>query len=91
MLLIKLLSKVLNIVNISSSNENKKNDTKLTKKFNYIIKIANFYYKDSAKLVKERIMTETKIKNVNIDKISQNNFRFSIGPYKSLKNLKKGF
>ena len=51
----------VNIVNISSLDENKK-DTKLTKKFNYIIKIANFYYKDSAKLVKERIMSETNIK-----------------------------
>ena len=81
----------VNIINISSSIENKKNDTKLTKKFNYIIKIANFYYEDSAKLVKERIMSETNIKKVNIDKTSINNFRLSIGPYKSLKNLKKDF
>ena len=40
-------------------------------KFNYIIKIANFYYEDSAKLVKERIMSETNIKNINIDKTSK--------------------
>ena len=81
----------VNIVNISSSIKNKKKDTKLTKKFNYIIKIANFYYEDSAKLVKERIMSETNIKKVNIDKTSVNNFRLSVGPYKSLKNLKKDF
>ena len=81
----------VNIVNISSSIENKKKDTKLTKKFNYIIKIANFYYEDTAKLVKERIMLETNIKKVNIDKTSVNNFRLSVGPYKSLKNLKKDF
>ena len=49
----------VNIVNISSSSENEKKDTKLTKKFSYIIKIANFYYEDSAKLVKGRIMSET--------------------------------
>ena len=79
------------IVNISSSKETNKNDIKLTKKFNYIIKIANFYYKDSAELVKERIMTETKIKHVNIDKTSVNNYRLSIGPYKSLVKLKKDF
>ena len=79
------------IVNISSSKETNKNDTKLTKKFNYIIKIADFYYKDSAELVKERIMTETKIKHVNIDKTSVNNYRLSIGPYKSLVKLKKDF
>ena len=81
----------VNIINISTSNESKKKDTKITKKFNYIIKIASFYYKDSAKLVKERIMTETNIKNVNIDQLSTNNFRLSIGPYKSLKKLKIDF
>jgi len=81
----------VNIVNISSSEENKKKDIKLTKKFNYIIKIANFYYEDSAKLVKDRIMTETNINNVNIDKISVNSFRLSIGPYNSLKNLQNDF
>ena len=81
----------VNIVNISTSNESKKKDTKITKKFNYIIKIASFYYKDSAKLVKERIMAETNIKNVNIDQLSTNNFRLSIGPYKSLKLLRKDF
>jgi len=42
-------------------------------------------------LVKDRIMSETNIKKINIDKVSVNNFRLSIGPYKSLKNLQKGF
>ena len=81
----------VNIVNISSSDEKNQKDTKKPNKFNYIIKIANFYYEDSAKLVKERIMSETKIKKINIDKTSINNFRLSIGPYKSIKNLKKDF
>ena len=81
----------VNIVNISSTNETKKKDIKSTKKFNYIIKIANFYYKDSAKLVKDRIMSETNIKKVNIDQTSINNFRLSIGPYKSLKSLRSDF
>ena len=81
----------VNITNISSEVQNKKKDTKLTKKFNYIIKIANFYYEDSAKLVKDRIMTETNIKKINIEKISINNYRLSIGPYKSLNKLRKDF
>ena len=81
----------VNIVDISSLEENKKKDTKLTKKFNYIIKIANFYYEDSAKLVKERIMSETNIQNVNINKTTVNNYRLSIGPYKSIYDLKKDF
>ena len=79
------------IVNISSSDKNKQKDTKLTKKFNYIIKVANFYYEDTAKLVKDRIMSETNIKKISIQKTSINNYRLSIGPYKSLKNLRKDF
>ena len=78
----------VNIVNISSENLVEKKDTKLTKKFSYIIKIADFYYEDSAKLVKERIMLETNIKKINIKKINVNNYRLSIGPYKSIEKLK---
>ena len=81
----------VNIVNISSTDETKKKDTKSTKKFSYLIKIANFYYEDSAKLVKERIMAETKIKKINIEKISTNNFRLSVVPYNSLKSLRNSF
>ena len=81
----------VNIVNISSSKEINQKDTISTKKFNYIIKIASFYYEDTAKLVKERIMNETNIKKIRIDKTTTNNFRLSIGPYKSLDNLRKDF
>ena len=81
----------VNIINISTADENNKNDIKLTKTFNYIIKIADFYYEKSAKIVKERIMSETNIKKININKISKNTFRLSIGPYKSLESLRKDF
>lgn len=81
----------VNIVNISSESSSKEKVTKSTKKFNYIIKIANFYYEDSAKLVKERIMSETDIKKINIEKININNYRLSIGPYKSIEKLRNTF
>ena len=81
----------VNIINISSTDKNIKKVTILPKKFNYIIKIANFYYEDSAKLVKERIMSETNIKTVNINKTSVNNYLLYTGPYKSLKYLRKDF
>ena len=81
----------VNIVNISTEITVEKKDTKSTKKFSYIIKIANFYYEDSAKLVKERIMSETNIKKVNIEKLDINNYRLSIGPYKSIKKLRSNF
>ena len=79
------------IVNISTEELTKKKDIKSTKKFSYLIKIANFYYEDSAKLVKERIMSETNIKKINITKININNYMLSIGPYKSIEKLKNNF
>ena len=36
-------------------------------------------------------MSETNIKKINIEKTSLNNFRLSVGPYKSIKSLKKDF
>ena len=36
-------------------------------------------------------MSKTNIKKINIDQTSENNFRLSIGPYKSLKKLKNDF
>ena len=74
----------VNIVNISSTDETKKNDTKSTKNLIILLKLQIFIMKTPAKLVKERIMAETKIKKINIEKTSTNNFRLSIGPYKSL-------
>ncbi len=81
----------VNIINISTSKKNEKKKEKKPKKFSYMIKIANFYYEDSAKLVKERIMLETNINKINIDKLSINNYRLTIGPYKSLINLRNDF
>lgn len=70
----------------------KVNKIKIKKKeFNYIIKIADFYFHDTAVLLKKRIYNEIKIKNVNINKISKTKFRVYLGPYKSLSSLKKAF
>tara|TARA_B100000686_G_scaffold131552_1_gene138483 strand:+ start:1519 stop:2277 length:759 start_codon:yes stop_codon:yes gene_type:complete len=81
----------ISIINISTETSTEKKDIKSTEKFNYIIKIANFYYEDSAKLVKERIMSETDIKKINIEKINPNNYRLSIGPFESIEKLKNSF
>ena len=64
---------------------NKKN------KFNYIIKIADFYYEDTANLMKKRIKSEIKLININIVKLSDTNYRVYLGPFKDLKSLKKAF
>ena len=60
-------------------------------KFNYIIKVGDFYFKKSAKFMKSRIFTETKIKKININKLSSTKFRVFIGPYDNLNSLKKSF
>ena len=48
----------VNIVNIASINDNEKR-FKINQNFNYIIKIANFYYERLCKFGKRRIMSET--------------------------------
>ena len=80
-------------ISIKDLNENsKKNDVKKEKNtFNYIIKIADFYFKDSAELMVKRIKEETKVNNVKIKNISNTSFRVFIGPYEDLNSLQKAF
>ncbi len=59
--------------------------------FNYIIKFADFYFEDSAIMLKNRLIEEHNIENILIKKLSQNNFRVYKGPYKDFEKLKKGF
>ncbi len=77
------------IKDLSNIEDIKKEKGKI--KFKYIIKIADFYFVESANLMKSRIGEETNIKNVNINKISNTQFRVFIGPYNNLKSLKKAF
>jgi hypothetical protein len=59
--------------------------------FSYIVKIADFYYEDTAKLMIKRIKSESKLININILKLSDTNYRVYLGPFKDLKSLKKAF
>jgi len=80
-------------ISIKNLNDNS-NDKDIIKKlnnFNYIIKIADFYFKDSAKLMVKRIKEETKVNKVKIMNISNTNFRVYLGPYKDLNSLQKAF
>ena len=60
-------------------------------KFNYIIKIADFYYKHTAILMTDRIINETKSKNVKIKELSSTQYRVYLGPFNNLNSLQKGF
>ena len=56
-----------------------------------MIKIADFYYKDTAKIMVSRIENETSIKDTKIKKLSQTKFRVLIGPFNDIKSLKDSF
>ena len=61
------------------------------KKFIYSIKIADFYYIDSAENMINRIQDETNIKNSLIKKLSETKYRVLIGPFNDIKKLEKSF
>ena len=80
----------IKIDNLGNSNLQKK-ETSRDKIFKYSIKIADFYYKDSAKNMLDRIINETNIKNPIIKKISNTKYRVLIGPFNDIKKLEKSF
>ena len=78
------------IINDLNLNTKSKKLTKI-KKFNYSIKIADFYFVKSAINMKNKILNESSISNVNVKEISKNKFRVILGPYLDLKSLKKEY
>ena len=72
-------------VDLNNKNEVKKH------KFLYSIKIADFYYKDSAENMILRIKKETNLKNPLIKKLSQTKYRVLLGPFNDIKKLEKSF
>ncbi len=59
--------------------------------FKYSIKIADFYYKDSAQNMSKRIINETNIKNPIIKRISNTKYRVLLGPFNDIKKLEETF
>ena len=82
------------VKNISISNLNiEEVDTKneINKKFSYEIKIADFYFNDTALLLVDRIIKETMIKDVKIKKLDQKKYRVYAGPFNNISSLQKSF
>ena len=63
----------------------------LNKEFSYTIKVADFYFKDTAQNMSKRIKNELSINNISILKISKTKFRVLIGPFNDIKTLKDSF
>ena len=68
----------------------KKEQTNLVK-FSYSIKIADFYYKDSAESMIKRIKDETNLKNPIIEKLANTKYRVLLGPFNDIKKIEESF
>ena len=68
-----------------------KNKSKKDKKFSYSIKLADFYYQNTAQLMINRIKNETKIKKYKIINISKTKFRVLIGPFNDINSIRESF
>ena len=68
--------------------DNKKEDSI---KFLYTIKIADFYFRDTALEMIGRIIKESPIKNPKIKKFSDKKHRVYLGPFSNINSLQKSY
>ena len=80
----------IKIINLGATEKKEKKQKKNTS-FLYSIKIADFYYKNSALNMIGRIKNETKINNPIIKKLSHTKYRVLIGPFNDIKKLEESF
>ena len=71
--------------------EIKKKEQSNLVKFSYSIKIADFYYKDSAESMIKRIKDETNLRNPIIEKLSNTKYRVLLGPFNDIKKIEESF
>tara|TARA_B100000029_G_scaffold507662_1_gene592811 strand:- start:202 stop:960 length:759 start_codon:yes stop_codon:yes gene_type:complete len=84
----------IEIKNISintSKNKSKKKELLSNRPFNYIIRIADLYFEDSANILKERLQNEYNILNVKVKKMSKNSYRVYKGPFYNLDSIKREY
>ncbi len=82
----------VNSISINNLNEIKSNNKKITNSnFYYSIKIADFYFNDTAKMMIERIINETDFKKPRIKKITKDKYRVYLGPFNNINSLQKSF
>jgi hypothetical protein len=75
-------------ISINNLNIKKKDDMKNSNiSFSYTIKIADFYFKDTALMLLNRI----KIENSKVKKISDKKYRVFLGPFSDINSLQKSY
>ena len=79
-------------ISINNLNEIKiKNNIKKQKRFSYVIKVADFYFNETAQMMMKRIISETSIKKPKIKKISDKKYRVYLGPFNNINSLQKSY
>jgi hypothetical protein len=79
-------------ISINNLNEVKtKNKKKNHRIFSYKIKIADFYFEETAIKMTTRIIRETLVKYPKIKKISEQKYRVYLGPFKDINSLQKSY
>ena len=82
----------VNSISINDLNESKVTIKPiLEKKFSYYIKIADFYFSDTAKMMISRIINETENKNPKIMKINNKKYRVYLGSFNNINSLQKSY
>ena len=90
----KNVAKKAPVKNISINDLNNiNNDNKKTikKTFSYEIKVADFFFNNNAKVMLNRIINETEIKNVKIKEITKQKYRVYLGPFNNINSLQKSY
>ena len=59
--------------------------------FSYSIKVADFYYENTAKIMMNKIKNDTSLDKIDIIKMSKTKYRLLIGPFSDIKSLKESF
>ena len=81
----------VNNISINDLNNKTINKEKINTKFSYNIKIADFYFEDTAKMMTDRIINETFFKNPKIKKLSQEKYQVYLGPFNNINSLQKSY
>jgi len=82
----------VDIISINDLNKKKIVQKEINEfKFDYIIKIADFYYKDSAQFLIKRIKNETPINDIRLQVITKTKYRVFLGPFYNINSLQNVF
>jgi hypothetical protein len=79
----------IRINDLNKVNENNKKNS--SPEFSYSIKIADFYFRDTAVIMLKRIKEVSSANNPKIKKISNKKYRVYLGPFDNINSLQKSY